>query len=182
MIINKQYLGKYSPLPQLGNYDFSEIMNYVTVAQEIWLRPILGDSLMEELEYQVAHNQVSEENSTLFTEGGLYQYLAYATCLEGLPFIWANFSQVGITLGKSENSDSITLKDLTYIEGHLRRQTEFMKDKFINWICSHQDSFPLFNPGCICPCCNSCCNEKGLNEPNPNWSIYTTKKRCTELL
>ena len=182
MIINKQYLGKYSPLPQLGNYDFNEIMNYVTVAQEIWLKPILGDSFMDELEYQVAHNQVSDENATLFTEGGLYQYLAYATCLEGLPFIWANFSQVGITLGKSENSDSITLKDLAYIEGHLRRQTEFLKDKFINWLCSHIDSFPLFDPKGKCSCCDSCCNEKGLNEPNPNWSIYTTKKRCTELL
>lgn len=179
MIINKTYLGKYSPLPQLGNYDFSEIMLYVPVATEIWLRPILGDTFMDELEYQVAHNQVSDENATLFTEGGLYQYLSYATCLEGLPFIWAHFSQTGISLGKSDNSDSITLKDLTYIEGHLRRQVEFLKDALIKWLDEHCDSFPLYHP---INCCNSCCNEKGLNEPNPNWSIYTTKKRCTELL
>jgi len=180
MIINKTYLGKYSPLPQLGNYDFSEIMNYVTVAQEIWLKPILGDAFMEELEYQVAHNEVSEENATLFTEGGLYQYLSYATCLEGLPFIWANFSQVGITLGKSENSDSITLKDLTYIEGHLRRQVEFLKDNLIKWLDGHSCSFPLYhNSNC---CCNMCGGNDGLNTPNPNFEIYTTRKRCTKLI
>lgn len=180
MIINKQYLGKYSPLPQLGNYDFSEIMNYVTVAQEIWLRPILGDEFLDELETEVKNNQVTEANSTLFTEGGLYQYLSYATCLEGLPFIWANFSQVGITLGKSENSESISLKDLTYIEGHLRRQVEILKDNLIKWLDEHSDSFPLYVP--INCGCNSCCGKSGLNVPNPMFSIFSTKRKCTTLI
>ena len=90
MIINQKYLAKYSPLPV--NYNFAEIMNYVPVAQEIWIRPILGDDFLEQIEYQVEQNQVTDEVSTLFTEGGLYQYLAYATCLEGLPFIWTHLS------------------------------------------------------------------------------------------
>ena len=181
MIINKKYLGQYSPLPQFGNYDFSEILNYVAVAQDIWLNPILGDDFMNELEYQVKNNQVSEANSTLFIEGGLYQYLSYATCLEGLPFIWTNFSQVGITLGKSDNSESITLKDLTYIESHLRRQVEFLKDNLIKWLDSHADSFPLYHP--INCGCNSCCGTKNkLNTPNPNFNIYRPRKICTDLI
>lgn len=178
MIINKQYLGKYSPLPQLGNYDYSEIMNYVPVAQEIWIRPILGDAFMDELEYQVKNNQVSEENATLFIEGGLYQYLSYATCLEGLAFIWAHFSQTGISLGKSDNSDSITLKDLTYIEGHLRRQVEFLKDALIKWLDAHSASYNLYHP----INCGGCCNKSGLNNPEPDFKIYTTKKKHTKLL
>lgn len=177
MIINKKYLGMYSPLPQLGNYDFSEIMNYVPVAQEIWLRPLIGDAFLDELEYQVKNNQVSEENSTLLTEGGLYRYLAYATCLEGLAFIWAHFSQTGISLGKSDNSDSITLKDLTYIESHLRRQVEFLKDSLIKWLDCHCDSFPLYHSTCN----SSCCGDKGLNMPNPMFEIYTTPRKNTNL-
>lgn len=180
MIINKKFLGQFSPLPQLGNYDFSEIMNYVPVAQEIWLKPILGDAFMEELEYEVKNNQVSEENSTLFTEGGLYQYLAYATCLEGLPFIWAHFSQTGISLGKSDNSDSITLKDITYIESHLRRQVEFLKDSLIKYLRTHCDSFPLYHPtGCGC---DGCSTGGKLHAPKPLWTVYGTRKRCTTLL
>lgn len=182
MIINKEYLGKYSPLPQLGNYDFSEIINYVPVAQEIWLRPILGDNFLNELEYQVKHNQVSEENSTLFLEGGLYQYLSYATCLEGLAFIWAHFSQTGISLGKSDNSESITLKDLTYIESHLRRQVEFLKDKVIKFLCEHCKSYPIFNPSGICGCGCPCSDGAKLNKPQPLWTIYSTLKRCTDLV
>ena len=180
MIINKKFLGQYSPLPQFGNYDYSEILNYVPVAQEIWLKPILGDAFMDLLEYEVKNNQVSEENSTLFTEGGLYRYLAYATCLEGLAFIWAHFSQIGITLGKSDNSESITLKDVSYIESHLRRQVEFLKDNLIKWLDSHYHSFPLYHPtNCGC---NSCCNNnKGLNKPEPNWTIFTTPRKRTDL-
>lgn len=177
MIINKKFLAQYCPLPI--NYNFDEIMLYVPVAQEIWIKPILGEEFMDELEQQVKDNQVSDENATLFTEGGLYQYLAYATCLEGLPFIWAHISEVGLTKGKSDQSDSIDLKDITYIEAHLRRQVEFLKDALIKWLDSHYEVFPLYTP---INCGNCCCGSKnGLNAPRPMFEVYGPRKRCTDL-
>ena len=113
MIINRTYLKKYSPLPE--NYDLSEVLNYIPVAEAIWVKPILGDDLFDEIEEQVANNEVSDTNATLLTTGGLWQYLSYCTVLEALPFVWSHISQVGITVGKSDNSDSITLKDITYV-------------------------------------------------------------------
>ena len=177
-IINKKLLAQYSPLPT--NYDYSEIMNYVPVAQEIWVRPLIGDYLMDELEQQVADNNLSEANQALMTEGFLLQYLSYATCLEGLSFIWSHFSQTGISLGKSDNSDSITLKDLTYIEAHLRRQVEFLKDSVKRYICERSNYFPLV---CQCDCeCNSCCGGNAkLNNPNKYQQIYTAYRKCTDL-
>ena len=178
MIINKKYLAQYCPLPI--NYNFDEIMLYVPVAQEIWLKPILGDAFMDLLEYEVKNNQVSEENSTLFTEGGLYQYLAYATCLEGLPFIWAHFSEAGITVAETDFSKSIALKDITYIESHLRRQVEFLKDSLIKYLRTHCDSFPLYHPtGCGC---DGCSTGGKLHAPKPLWQIYSCKKRHINLI
>lgn len=171
MIINKTYLKQYSPLPT--NYDLSEVMLYVPVAQEIWIRPILGDAFMDELEYQVENDSVSSENATLFTEV-LYQYLSFATCLEALPFIWSNFSEAGITVADTDYAKSISLKDITYIEQHLRKQVEFLKDRTIKWICERCNSFPLFNPS-ICNCGDCCGNRQKLNNPNPNFEIYRTK-------
>ena len=178
-LINDKWLKEYSVIPL--NFNTKEVQNFVKLAETIWILPIIGDAFYEELLYEVANNKVSEENSTLLTEA-LYPFLGFAIAYESLPTLWLHVSEVSITKGKSENSEAVTLKEMTYYEQFIRRQLEARKDYFINWICSHQDSFPLFNPGCICPCCDSCCNEKGLNEPNPNWSIYTTKKRCTELL
>lgn len=177
MIINETYFKKYSPVPL--NYNMAEVKNYISVAQEIWLRPILGVDLMDELEEQVAENKVSEENATLLTTGKVWQYLAFATCLEGLPFLWSHISEVGITLGKSDNSDSVNLKDMTYIEGHLRRQVEFLKDSVKRFICEYHESYPLAD---VCACQCSCCQQNAkLNTPNPLNQIYSTKRICTDI-
>ena len=141
MIINKTYFKKYSPIPL--NYDMSELENYITVAEQIWVIPIIGEDLYEEIQEQIDNNDLSPENATLLTDGCLWQYLAYSTCLEGLAFIWSHFSEVGITLAKTDTSESITLKDLTYIEANLRRQTEFLKDSLIRWLCMRRDHYPL---------------------------------------
>ena len=176
-IINEKYLKQFSPIPL--NFNLAEVKNYIDIAQLIWLRPILGCDFMDELEQQVHDNQVTSANSTALIEA-IYPFLAYATVYESLPFIWSNISEVGITLGHSENSDSITLKDLTYIQQHLRNQVEVRKDFLIKWLDAHYQSFPLYHTS-NCGC-TSCCNRRNkLNKPNPNFSIYTTRKPRTDL-
>lgn len=177
MIINRKYFAEYSPIGK--NYDYSEIMLYVPVATEIWIRPLIGSDLLDEIEKQVQENNVSETNAALLTEGKLWQYLCYATCYEGLPFLWTNISEVGITLGKSDNSDSITLKDLTYIQQHLRNQVEVLKDSVKSYICEHFQYYPLAD---VCACGCSCCNNNAsLQQPNPNYQIYSTFRKNTNL-
>ena len=77
MIINEKYLKQYSPIPV--NYNMAEVKNYIPVAEKIWVIPLIGSDLFEEIDEQVKNNTVSEENATLLTEGGLWQYLAFAT-------------------------------------------------------------------------------------------------------
>lgn len=177
MIINEKYFKQYSPIPL--NYNMAELKNYIDVAAEIWVRPLIGYDFYNQIQEQVENNEVSPEIATLLTEGKLWQYLCYATCLEGLTLIWADFSEVGITLGESEHSKSVTLKDLTYIESHLRRQTEFLKDSVKRFICEHYEYYPLAD---VCACGCECCGSKPkLNQPNPMNELYSPFKRCTDL-
>ena len=44
MIINKSNIAKYSILPI--NYNYDEILNYVDIAEKIWILPILGYDLV----------------------------------------------------------------------------------------------------------------------------------------
>lgn len=178
MIINQTYIKKYSPIPL--NYNLAEVMNYVGVAEKIWVKPLIGYELFDEIEEQVKNNEVSEENSTLLTEGGLWQYLAFATVFEALPTLWAHISEVGITKGKSDNSDSLDLKDMTYMTQHLRNQVEVLKDQLKKWICEHAAYYPKAD---LCSCnCDGCCKHTAqLNAPNPQTQILTTYRRCTNL-
>ena len=177
MIINQTYLKKYSPIPL--NYNLAEVMNYVGVAEKIWVKPLIGYDLFDEIEEQVENNTVSEENATLLTEGGLWQYLSFATVLESLPVIWSHISEVGITKGKSDNSESITLRDLTYVSQHLRNQVEVLKDQLKKWICEHYTYYPKAD---VCACGCDCCNRNPkLNAPNPMNELYTTLRKITDI-
>ena len=176
MIINESFFKKYSPIPV--NYNMAEIKNYIGVAEKIWVKPLIGYDLFDELEEQVESNTVSEENATLLTEGGLWQYLSFATVLEALPLIWSHISEVGVTKGKSDNSDSLDLKDMTYVGQHLRNQVEVLKDQLKKWICEHYEYYPLAD---VCACECSCCKHAELNHPNPNKELYSTRRKCTDL-
>lgn len=178
MIINEKYMKQFSPIPL--NYNMAEVKNYIPVAEKIWVIPLIGSDLFDEINDQVANNTVSETNATLLTEGGLWQYLAFATVYEALPMIWSHISEVGVTKGKSDNSDSLDLKDMTYVSQHLRNQVEVLKDQLKKWICEHNESFPLAD---VCACgCNSCCDHNAkLNRPNPEFLVYGTPRKNTNL-
>ena len=149
---------------------------------------MIGQELYDEIVEQVSANTVSEENATLLVEGGLWQYLSYAAVLQGLAFLWVNVSSVGITLGKSDNADSIDLKSLTYVEGSLRRTVETLKDELWDWLDDHYESFPLYVPrpcGCGGSTVGNCgCGvdvEGRLNFPNPMQLLYSFKDKDVTL-
>ena len=176
-LINEKWLKEFSPIPL--NYNLKELHNYIKLAETIWLLPLLGYDFYDELLDQVAQNNLSEENSTALVEA-IYPYLGFAVAYEALPVMWAHISEVGITKGKSDNSDSLDLKDMTYFSQHLRAQVEARKDYCKKWLCEHQDYFPNLD---VCGCeCDSCCNNKAkLNYPNPWKQIHTTCRKDTRL-
>ena len=181
MIINKKFLASCGVLPT--NFDYSEVMPYVDIAERIWVIPLVGREFYDELNEQVKNNNVSPENAALFLEGGLYMYLSYATVLQALPFLWAHISSVGMTLGFSDNSKSLELKDLTLIQNHLRSTVEFLKDQVLKYICERSEYFPLAcQSQCQCEC-STCCNQDlgKLNKPNPMYSLYTSFRKNTDL-
>lgn len=174
MILNKKLLAEYSPLP--SNYDYTEVMNYVDVAEKIWLVPIIGYDFYEELEEQVRENKVTDINATALIEA-IYPYLAFATVYEALPMCWSRISEVGITKGKSDNADSLSLKDMTYVQNHLRNQVEVRKDFCIKWLMSHSEYYPLIW-GCECECS---CQMNGGKNPNRDMQIYSTYREKTDI-
>ena len=139
-LINAEYLKQYSLFPK--NYDLTDIQNFIPVAEQIHIMPILGTALYEELLEQVTTNTLTDENSTLLLE--IYKVEGLAVLYESLPFVWAHVSQVGITKGKSDNSDSIENKDISYLNTHIKAQLDYAKSYLKNWLDEYQINFPLY--------------------------------------
>lgn len=175
-LMNAKWLKEFSLIPL--NFNTKEIENFIKLAEEIWIVETIGYEWYEELLEQVRENNLTPENSTALVEA-IYPYLAMAVQYEALPSLWIHTTEVGLTLGSSENSTSVTLKDMTYYEQFIRRQLEVRKDYCKKWICEHIDSFPKASCcGCGCGCCQD--NSK-LNYPNPLKQIYGTSRKCTDL-
>lgn len=139
-LINAEYLKSYSMFPK--NYDLTDIENFVPIAEQIHILPILGVALYEELLEQVTENKLTDENSTLLLE--VYRVEGIAVLYESLPFVWAHVSQVGITKGKSDNSDSLENKDLSYINTHVKAQLDYAKSYLRDWLNTYAINFPLY--------------------------------------
>lgn len=177
VLINDKWLKEFSVIPL--NFNTKEIQNYCKLAETIWLEPILGNSFYEELLYQVKNNKVTEENSTLLLEA-IYPYLGFCVAYEAFPSLMYHVNETSVTKGHSDNSEAIDLKEANFFENHLRRQIEARKDYLTKYLDSHCKSFPLYHPtNCGC---DSCCNKnKELNTPNPNFAVYSFKKRKSDL-
>ena len=106
-LINKKYLAEYGPWPK--NYNYDEIAPYEDVTISIWLKPLIGQYLLDELEYQIKNNMVSDENATLLVDGGLWRYLCYAMAYESLPMAAYKITEVGLVKSDSDNSKSVDL-------------------------------------------------------------------------
>lgn len=175
-IINEKWLKEFSPIPL--NYNMKELHNYIKLAETIWILPVIGYNLYDELLTQVDENNLSEANSTALVEA-IYPYLGFAVAYEALPMMWSHISEVGVTKGKSDNADSLDLKDMTYVQQHLRTQLEARKDYCKKWLCEHYTYFPDLD---VCSCGCSCCNDNSkLNAPNPLKQIHSTYRKCTNL-
>lgn len=146
-LINESYLKAYSPIPL--NYNYEDIRPFISVAEEIWIKPILGQKLYDELIEQVSKNEITPENSTLLVK--VYQLEAIATLYEALPFVKSHISEVGITNGKSDNSDSISSTDFANLKNHLLTQIEVLKKMLKKFLEDNKDCYPLYISD-VCTC------------------------------
>lgn len=167
-LINAEYLKAYSMFPK--NYDLTDIENFIPVAEQIHILPILGLSLYEELIEQVSNNSLTEVNSTLLLE--VYKVEGIAVLYESLPFCWAHLSQVGLTKGFSDNSESIENKDISYLNTHIKSQLDYAKKYLKDWLDSYSDNFPLYTKE------EECCKKpKDLD-----FNVYGLKKDKIDII
>lgn len=160
-LINEEYLKAYSPIPL--NFNWDNIRMFCNIAEEIWIVPIIGRALYDELIEQVNQNNVTDVNSSLLIK--IYMLEAMAIVYESLPFIRSHISEVGITLGKSDNSDSISSTDTNNLLNHLRSQLEVLKSQLKEFLDKNKDCYPLYRSD------DDCCSSTNTNECD-NFALF----------
>lgn len=136
--MNKEYLKEYSLLPI--NFNTDEIWNFIPLAEQLHIVPIIGQEMYKELLDQVENNEVTPENASLLLQ--IYPFEGLAIMEVSMPYIAYHITEVGITKGSSENSESVTTNDINYLTNYVRSQMTPCKERLIEFISQNSELYP----------------------------------------
>lgn len=137
-LMNKEYLKEYSLLPI--NFNTDEIWNFIPLAEQLHIVPIIGQEMYNELLDQVENNEVTPENASLLLQ--IYPFEGLAIMEVSMPYIAFHITEVGITKGSSENSESINTNDINYLTNYVRSQMVPYKERLIEFISQNSELYP----------------------------------------
>ena len=148
LIISEELLKLYSPLSR--NVDVDKIYPYLHLAQPFFIEPILGTALLQELQHQIEEGEITEENKALILKTA--PVLAYYGTYLAMRSLTYSITEKGMTKEKSENSESISEKELGEYVLSIKNQAEMYADVLIKCLCRCALSYPLWRPESDCHC------------------------------
>lgn len=155
-LISTALFKQYSPLKD--DTDIAKFVPYVLMAQQIYILPIIGKPLYDELQEQIKladvipvpdPNPISAANRALLQKIAptLSQYAVY----QGLPSHAAAIVNKGVTMRSSDNSDPVTFKDLAQLRRWIKDDAEVLANQLISYLSGCGD-YPLWKPDASCGC------------------------------
>ena len=165
-LMNKEYLAEYSLFSK--NYNYDEITNFLKLAEMLHIVPVVGQALYEELLDQVNKNEVTPANASLLLK--IYPFLGAAVFEVAVPAVAIHVSEVGLTLGKSENSESASVEHINYLTNYIKSSMVPLKQQLVDFLNEHSDLYPLYNkPTSVC------------SDQTKTWNVYGMRQINTDV-
>lgn len=120
---------------------------YILIAEEFFVYPVLGDALVTEIKNQLTGNTLTSLNQVL-----LIQYItplsAYGAWHEYIPFGAYKSVQKGEVKQSSDNSDNVTLDELTFKRQAIKDKISFFEERLRKYLEDNKASYPLYRSTC----------------------------------
>lgn len=147
-LINEELFKQHSPVT--SNADLKEFIPYLAIAQELYIAPVLGESLMTELKDQIVANNLSVANSGLLLK--VAPALSFFAVYQGLPFHWASIVNKGVTIRESENSKGVNINDIAQLRRWIRDDAAIFVKLLTEYLSANRTDYPLWKPLCDYEC------------------------------
>lgn len=150
-LINQSLFLENSPIK--SDTVITDFVPYINIAQKIYIVPILGLALTEELQTQIkaaGENPTADpypitpDNQALIM--ALAPALSFWAVYQGLPFHWASIVNKGVTLRNSDNSDAVSINDIAQLRRWLRDDATRLGQDLAKYLCACKTEYPLWSP------------------------------------
>ncbi|MEN9919422.1 MAG: hypothetical protein RL662_1858 [Bacteroidota bacterium] len=149
-LISEALLKLHSPIT--SDVDITDFIPYLSIAQDLYIAPLLGEPLLDELKSEVLENRLSPANSELMVR--IAPVLSFYTVYQGLPFHWASIVNKGITIRDSENSKGIDMNDLAQLRRWVKDDAERFGGLLTDFLTRCAAQYPLWRPVEACSTSN----------------------------
>lgn len=141
LFVSEERLKAFTSVNQ--NVSPLDLMPYILQAQDIELQYTIGSTFYFQLRDQVLSGTVSAANQFL-----LDNYIGSAMCNYGLeralPFLKYKIYNKSVLSPSSENSESITLEELKFLQQEVRSTAQVYMKRMIEWIINHPADYPTY--------------------------------------
>lgn len=162
IIINEDLFKENSPIKEDTIID--KFIPYLSIAQRMYVRKILGVALLEQLQDEVKAASAETDPTPLPAASQalilmVAPVLSFYAVYQGIPFHWASIVNKGITIRESENSKGVDVKDIAQLRRWLKDDAEELGRALVEYLCSCSDLYPLWKPGTGYGCPGGGCGE-----------------------
>lgn len=144
-LIDEKNLKLYSPISR--NVSIEKLIPFVSLAQTIYIQPVLGNLLYTKLQEAVKAGEISPSYQALLIK--IWPALAMATSYVALRPLTYTLSEKGVTKLKSQNSEAISSEELGYYAQDLKNQMNILLKQLEEYLetCDVEGYTPK---GCAC--------------------------------
>jgi hypothetical protein len=141
LIITENYLKQSSIIND--NADMKVITPTVILVQDLYIHPILGTDLFNEIKTQISNSSVSATNQTLLDDYILPTMVWYLLC-ECTPVFKYRYMNKGIMVKNSENSQPADLTEIQYLMDKWKNNAEAYAQRATNFLIRYSTTYPLY--------------------------------------
>lgn len=141
LLIGKADLQSYTALN--GNVDTDKVIQFIKIAQDIWVLQYVGTDLMTKIKADIVAGTLSGNYATLVNIY-LKPMLIHFTMVEYLPFAAYSISNKGLYKHSSENAEIVSKEEVDYLVEKEKRIAENYAQRFLDYICANESLFPEY--------------------------------------
>lgn len=119
------------------------LLTAIRESQEINLREILGDALLDELKRQVDENDVRETYNQLILQ--CQYFLAYQSCANICMITSVKIDNAGLQRVSDEKMEPLPVSEVNQIHDYYQKRADFYCERLQHYLLQHKGDFPELN-------------------------------------
>lgn len=131
-----------------NNVDVDILWPHVLLAQQLYLQPVLGDALYEDIISRFDNQQLTGDTETLWEEY-LVPSLAYCAWYNATPFLNYKTQRAGISTHSTDVLSPVTPEELATYSERVNNFKIYWLGRLEDYLIANDDLFPLYRQNTI---------------------------------